>query len=167
MADQTPKTKTPPTRRATAPREFTPLLSLETLIEREHIEINQQPYFLRNAQELSLLELTEISQLGVRMQVLGADLELGTLTEAGDKELGTVLDRMVEIGLVAPVEVRTSLHVLQKLALSKVFSELLQRQKPGALMGALAAAPGRSTQGTGAKKSRGSRGSTAFPRGRG
>ncbi len=111
----------------TAPARKKPILSLTKLVEREFIEINGEPYDLKNLDELSLMEATRYEAMGKQLK----DAATGTETDeelaamlAESGELGRALDLAVRIVLVAPEEVYDFLDDFQRIAIMDVFTRL-------------------------------------------
>jgi hypothetical protein len=99
----------------------TPVLNLDTLIVREHITIDGQPYELRNADEFSVVDAHRLGRKGVRLDQLMTSAEL---TPDEEMELAGLLDALCKSVLDAPEAVHKTLRDAQRSAIFQAFTEL-------------------------------------------
>lgn len=134
-----------------------PLLKLDTLVQRNFILIDQKPFDLVNAEELSLFDRHRLIRACTRMQEIEA---LPERTPDIEAEYTGLLDFVVRIILLAPPELHQRLERAHREAISLTFSALLLMP-----LGTARATPNeRLGRSTGAKSARGSRASTVAHR---
>lgn len=130
----------------------TPVLDLVSLTSTAHVRIDGELYSLRSVMELPLIPAQRLETHARRIgQILAQDA-----TAPDDEALASrLLDDSCRIVLDAPPEVHARLTDTLRLAILNAFSQL--RQATGLAGGAR---PTRMAPSTGAKRSRGSNGST-------
>jgi hypothetical protein len=133
----------------------TPLLNFSTLLEGPIVGIDGERYHVRHPDGMCLGDFKRVELAAPRMAAL---TQAPSLTPAESKELSQVLDTLCRVVLDAPAEVHDRLHESQRVAILNLFMRLLSVVSAGTGATATAALANRKT---GAKSSRGSRGSTA------
>lgn len=132
-----------------------PLLEIETLIERPTIIIDEESYEIRSPDELSVIDTHRLSSQGRRLDALMAKDKLSAVDKKQLSKLLTDISNFIMVGV--PDDVGEKLSDTQRFEIAEVFTALpLQRH----LAKALAA----EAKSIGAKRPRGSRGSTAETR---
>ncbi len=107
----------------------TPLLTLDTLSERQIVRINGEDYELRNAGELSILAY---HRLGQKSERVGELLNVDEPTEQQVTTLRAILDELAREILVAPDEVYKLLRDLDKMRLVQAFNATAEEGAPTA-----------------------------------
>lgn len=142
-----------------------PVLSISTVVPRQTLTIDGQPYELRTADELPWLIFRGYADT---FQRAGALLQQGTRTDAEEQALEQLLPPLIEALVIAPRDVLAKLSHEHRFQILTVFSLLLS-QTPATTT----AAPRRpgsdaiATTRPGRKSPHASRGSTAARRGTG
>lgn len=131
------------------------LLDITTDIGRFHVRIDGVPHFISHPDALTLSQINQLQHL--RPRAIEMQTRAEELTSDDERELGAILDRMVRIVLDAPEAVHQKLIDAHRLAIVDAFSKL---RSSGRKTGATVMAMSR----TGAKSSRGSKGSTVARR---
>ncbi len=107
--------------------EATPLLDLNTLIERPKITIDGEPYEILSPDELTVVDHHRFAAWGKRIDKLMAR---DTLTKAQEKELGRVLGDLGDRIMVGvPEGLRGKLSDAQRMAVAEVFTRLPLQQR--------------------------------------
>lgn len=132
-----------------------PALDISTAPDdREFININQAPYFIRSTRDLELDDFQYLEPATIRVARL---LKMGAHRSKNEtKELAALLRRVVALAVDAPAEILEKLDDIQRVSIFKVFTELLL---PGILSAVRALEPAAPVPGT--KQSPGSSVSTA------
>lgn len=152
---------------ADATKTSTPVLDLQTLIERPRIAIDGAPYEILSPDEVSVLDHQRLAAWGRRYDALMAQ---ASLSDAERDELARLVRDISDTIMVGvPEAVRARLSDAQRLQVVEVFTALpLQRRLAALAAGAhrqaqdRTASPRATTRvSTGAKPSRGSSASTA------
>lgn len=136
-----------------------PLLSLDTLTDRDQVAIDGTSYDLLKPEQLSLVSYNRIAPILTRFQAL---MEMKTLTDGESEELAQILDRVCRECLQAPPEVQARLTDEQRLQIVVAFAGLSQllRRLLRALPETPLTTPATASPTTGAKRFRGSAAST-------
>lgn len=135
-----------------------PLLKLDTLVQRDYLTIDGEPYDLRNAEELSLFDRERIIHYSTRMRWIEQKAER---TNDDDVEYGGLVQKVVAMIVDAPASVLDRLERPHREAICLTFIGLLLARLDLTRAKAPETPAGRRT---GAKSRRGSRGSTAARR---
>ncbi len=127
------------------------LLDLTTLTERPVIAINRKRYEILSPDEMCIVDYHRFQQWGIRIDEMMKLAELGD--DQADELSGLVRKLTDRIMVGVPDDVRAKLTESQRLLVAQVFTELspqttLKRKK-------------KASRSTGAKRQRGSNGSTA------
>lgn len=145
----------------------TPVLDLQTLVERPIIGIDGKPYEILSPEELSAVDLQRFASMGREMETLyGKD----SLTEDEERRLSDLLVTLTDRIMVGvPAEIRGKLLDSHRHAVAEVFTNLPLHNSLTSLMTAVGAnrqarrakKKTAKSRPTGAKSPRGSKGSTA------
>ena len=106
----------------------TPILNLDTLVERAVVRIDGTDYELLNPGELSVLDFHKIGKRAERVEAMLK--EEGDLSEDQVVTLTEALDALCRLVLRAPAEVHARLSDTQRLKVTQAFT-VLQREQPG------------------------------------
>ena len=129
-----------------------PLLDIQTLTERPVIAIDGERYEILSLDELSIVDSHRFKSWGRRIQEL---LERPDLDDRQGAELVTALHQLTDLVMVGvPEDIRAGLSDGSRMAVAEVFMI-----RPG--LAKLARKGRKRNQSTGAKRRRGSNGSTA------
>jgi hypothetical protein len=98
-----------------------PLLTLDTLVERNTVVIDGKPYELRNPKELTLLEYHHIGRRSAELESMRATMGDRDPAEAEVQAVTTALEELCRLVLIAPAEVHARLLEQQKQAIIQAF----------------------------------------------
>jgi hypothetical protein len=140
-----------------AARSIAPLLNLTTLVDKPSVKIDGVKYALSVPDALSLMDCHRLSVVMARIDALSPKLSTGTLAHDEEADLSEAFAGVCRVVLAAPDPVQAKLTAIQRLYIYQAFLQLPQSTLR--LVGAMAT--GATSRPTGAKSSRGSRGSTA------
>jgi len=99
-----------------------PLLDITTLIEREFILIDGTQYSLKTAAEIALADYYRISSRAEQVREYTA--RAASLTAEEAQTLADALDLLLGMILIAPAEIRSRMHEMQKLSIVQAFTAL-------------------------------------------
>lgn len=122
-----------------------PLLTLDTLIERPSIAIDGALFALRTPDDLSLVEHHRYARLAGRLDVLMQRAIQAPEDAETERELTATLDQMGRIVLDAPDVVHARLKDTHRLAIVTAFTTLLRAPLTPLLAGATTTPVGAST----------------------
>ena len=130
-----------------------PVLDIATLIKRPQIKVDDELHEILSPDELSVVDYQRFAAWGRKIdKLMAAD----SLTKAKQTELAKILTELSNRIMVGvPVEVRSKLTDSQRFAVAEVFTRLPLMNRLQAL------AAGADPKSTGAKRRRGSNGSSA------
>jgi hypothetical protein len=131
------------------------LLDLDTLLDREHINIDHQAYELRRPGELSIFDGATAARIGEQLNNLGGK-PMSALSKDEAAQIQGALETLIAMILIAPDDVRARLTSHQCLAIGQAFFA-----QPQPTTGTRRAAARRPIPSTGGRSSRGSSASTA------
>ncbi len=143
------------------------VLSFSTITGKpvHHVQIDGQPYVLRQPDDLPLASIIRAEALGTTVSAFAATVkQQQRLTVGESAALSAALDELCRMVLDAPDAIHEALGDAHRFAVVEVFT-LLSAKTPAAA-GSPTAAPQTRAR-TGNASSRGSRGSTAATRARG
>lgn len=98
------------------------LLNIDTLVERDYVTIDGQPYELRNPGELTLLEQARLGRRGEEMEALRQAMSERGPSDDEIARVTAVLEEMVRLVLLAPPEVIERLQEPHKHAIIGAFT---------------------------------------------
>ena len=105
------------------------VLTLDALVERPIVRIEGEPFEMKNAAELSILDFHTLGKKGATVQRLMLKDELD---DRGIVELTDALRALVAILLIAPIQVLDALSDTQRIQIAEVFTKLQSKAKPAA-----------------------------------
>jgi hypothetical protein len=114
-----------------------PILSLDTLVERQVVRIDGKDYELKIPGELSVLDFHRIGKRHERVEALQKRGESGEITEEEVSELQSLIDWLCRFVFVAPGDVVDRLNYNQKLRVIWAFINLLGEYAPPAPAGGI------------------------------
>lgn len=101
-----------------------PVLSLNTLIERRFIRIGDQHYELRNPGDLTIRQQLWLEVNLQKYWELLSTLVQDSMGDDAEIEMTRIGDRLIELALDAPIEVRNALPVGHKIKVIRAFVSL-------------------------------------------